>query len=272
MTPMYETHWGLPQPAFCNVLDPRAYFAGSSQEEAIARLQFLVDQNWRLGLLTGEAGTGKSLLLQVLASSLRHRGVTVAQMGLRGLDAEEFLWRLAAGIGLNPDLAESPFSLWRNIDDQLAAFRYQLRPLVVIFDSFDAVTPGVAQLVSRLVHADDLPGLRLSVIVSGRPYQRPNPGRDLLQSADLRIDLTAWTQQETEEYVQRTLEQAGATQPIFNSSALARLYDLSQGLPRRVNQLAELALLAGAGQELEIIDAETIEGVFLELSFTDVAA
>src|SRR5262245_26205095 len=116
---MYETHWGLRHPAFRQVLDPRNYFPGSSHEEAVARLHFLVEQNWRLGLLSGEAGTGKSLLLQVLAASLRHRGVTVAQVSLRGLDAEEFLWRLAAGIGLNPDLADSPFSLWREIDDQL---------------------------------------------------------------------------------------------------------------------------------------------------------
>jgi type II secretory pathway predicted ATPase ExeA len=269
---MYETHWGLRRSAFRNVLDPRAYFAGGPQEEAIARLQFLVDQNWRLGLLSGEAGTGKSLLLQVLASTLRHRGMTVAQISLRGLDPEEFLWRLAAGIGLNPELAESPFALWRHIDDQFSAFRYQLKPLVILFDSFEAVTPGVAALVSRVAHTDDLPGLRLSVIISGRPYQRPNPGRELLQFTDLRIDLVAWNQQETEEFVVHALEQVGATRPIFSQPALARLYDLSQGLPRRVNQLAELALLAGAGQELEIIDAETVEGVFLELSVADVAA
>ncbi|MBL9122699.1 MAG: DUF853 family protein [Planctomycetaceae bacterium] len=269
---MYESHWGLRQPPFRNVLDPRRYFPGGSHEEALARLHFLVDQGWRLGLVAGEAGTGKSLVLQVLASSLRHRGVTVAQVSLRGTEPDEFLWRLAAGMGMNPDTAQSPFTLWRSIDDQLAALRYQLRPLVLMFDSFDAVTAGVASLVSRLVHTDELPGLKLNVILAGRPYQRPNPGRDLLQMSDLRIDLAPWTHQETEDFVRHALEQAGAERPLFTTAALARLYDLSHGLPRRVNQLAELALVAGAGQELDQIDAETVEGVFLELSFADVAA
>lgn len=269
---MYESHWGLRQPAFRNVLDPRRYFPGGSHEEALARLHFLVDQNWRLGLLTGDAGGGKSLLLQVLAAALRNRGLTVAQINLRGLDPQEFLWRVAAAIGLNPDAADSTFALWQHVDDQLAACRYQQRPIVILLDSADHAQPGLMSLVARLVHTEELPGLRLSMVISGREHQRPQLGRDVLQTVDLRIELAAWTQAEAEDYVRHALHAVGASRPIFAESGLARLYELSHGLPRRLNQLAELALLAGAGDELELIDAETVESVYLELSFADAAA
>lgn len=269
---MYESHWGLRQPAFRNVLDPRRYFAGNAHEEALARLQFLVDQHWRLGLLTGQGGSGKSLVLQVLAAALRHRGLAVAQINLRGLDPQEFLWRLAAGIGLNPDGVDSPFALWQLLDDQLAANRYEQRSTVVLLDSFESASPAVLAFVSRLAHTEEVPGLELSIVASGHEHQRPHLGRDLAQLVDLRIDMAGWSQLETAGYVRETLARVGASRPIFDESGLARLYELSHGLPRRVNQLAELALLAGAGDELETIDAETVESVYLELSFADAAA
>jgi hypothetical protein len=46
---------------------------------------------------------------------------------------------------------------------------------------------------------------------------------------------------------------------------MTRIHELSDGIPRRVKQLAELALLAAAGQELRMIDAETVEGAYYEL-------
>ena len=58
---------------------------------------------------------------------------------------------------------------------------------------------------------------------------------------------------------------AGRSTPIFSPPALARLHDLSAGIPRRVKQLADLALLAGAGQGLVQIEPDTIDAVYQEL-------
>lgn len=270
---MYEQHWGLRQPPFRNLLDPRRYFPGAPHEEALARLNFLVEQHWRLGLLQGEAGSGKSLVLQVLASQLRRQGLAVAQLNLRGLDAREFLWRLSASIGLNPEVAPSPLGLWQQLDDQLTFFRYQQRKAVIILDGFETAARTVLPFVSRLVRLEALPGLRLSVIIAQPEQPRSSlTARDLLRLTDLRIELAPFTQDETEQFVQQALARAGCTRTVFTESGIVRLYELSQGLPRRVNQLAELALVAGAGQELHRIDAETVESVFLELTFADAAA
>lgn len=269
---MYESHWGLRQAAFRNMPDPRRYFAAAPHEEALARLHFLVERRWRLGLLCGDAGTGKSFILQMLAESWRRRGLAVAQVNLQGLDTDEFLWRLAAGIGLNPDIAITPLALWQQFDDQLIAYRFEQRGAVVVFDSYESATPPVLSLVTRLVRTEELPEQRLSFVLAGREQNRFHLNRDLLQFVDLRIDLAPWSQSETEEYVRQALARAGSSRPIFTDSGLARLYDLSHGLPRRVNQLAELALMAGAGQELDSVDADTVEGVFLELAVTEAVA
>lgn len=66
--------------------------------------------------------------------------------------------------------------------------------------------------------------------------------------------------------------QVGCTDLIFSTEALHQLHDLAGGIPRRVAQLANLALLAGAGRELEQIDADTVDSVYHELGTVDAVA
>ena len=57
---MYQAYWGLVESPFRGGLDPRFYHEGPTQEEAIARLHFLVDGGRPLGLLLGSTGCGKN--------------------------------------------------------------------------------------------------------------------------------------------------------------------------------------------------------------------
>ncbi len=99
-----------------------------------------------------------------------------------------------------------------------------------------------------------------------------NLGRRLLELADLRIDIVPWDAAETQRYIEQALAQAGRAEPVFAEGAIARLTDLAEGVPRHVNQLADLSLLAAAAQKLERIDAQTVEAVFDELALISPAA
>jgi type II secretory pathway predicted ATPase ExeA len=65
--------------------------------------------------------------------------------------------------------------------------------------------------------------------------------------------------------VQSSLRSVGASKPVFSAAALTHLHQLSGGMPRRVGQLAQLALFAAAGQELQEVDLDTVHAVFEEL-------
>jgi general secretion pathway protein A len=65
--------------------------------------------------------------------------------------------------------------------------------------------------------------------------------------------------------VKQSLAEAGRSTPIFSEGALRRLHELTGGIPRRIKQLADLALLGGAGSNLAQIEAELIEAVYQEL-------
>jgi general secretion pathway protein A len=213
----------------------------------------------------GEGGTGKTTLLRVFADELRRSGRPVATASLLGAKPAEFLWAVATGWGANPVAGLGTPSLWRIVTDRMAEYRYQQLDAVLLVDDADQATAEVLTQVTRLAKHDPSPESRLTMVLAGRERRMARLGPSLMDLAELRIDLDGWEQSDTETYVQAMLAQTGRSPPAFGESAVVRLHELAQGVPRRVAQLADLALVAGAGRNLDQIDAETVESVCQEL-------
>jgi general secretion pathway protein A len=278
---MYQDHWGLKVPPFCRGLDPHFFYASPTHEEALARLDFLVENRRRLGWLTGPTGSGKSLLLEVFAERLRRRGAAVAQMNLLGREVIEVLWQIAADWGLNPEPSSSLVTLWRMLEDGLWEHRWRQQSAVLLFDEAEGAAPQVVTALLRLMQFDESPDARLTVVLAGReerlgtmPFlsqekQDGPPGERwndrLLEFVDLRIELESWEQPDTENFLNHSLRQAGQNTPLFSEPAIVRLQELTGGNPRCVSRLADLALVAGAGEELAQIDVEVVDSVSREL-------
>jgi type II secretory pathway predicted ATPase ExeA len=267
---MYQEHWGLDDTPFKARLDPRFFYESPIHEEALARLHFLVEQGRRLGLLMGGPGSGKSLLLEVFAQAMRKAGSPVANLSLLGLEPPEFLWSLAGALGQSPERDLALPLLWRMVTDRLAEFRYQQLHTVILLDDADRAKPEVLIQIARLAQVDLSPESQLTIVIAGRPQQIGRLGDALLERVELRIDLDSWQPDDTEHYVETVLAQAGRKTPVFAPPALHRLHELAQGVPRRISQLADLALLAGAGRSLNQIDVDTVESVYHELGVIQV--
>jgi type II secretory pathway predicted ATPase ExeA len=267
---MYPSHWGLQKSPFRGCLDPRAFYQSPTHDEALARLFFLVEQRRRLGLLMGPAGSGKSLLLEVAAQQLCRAGKAVARVNLLGVSPTEMLCLLAAELGLNVDPTSLLSSLWRTVLDRLAEYRYQQTQTVLLLDNADQAGRRVLGQLARLAQHDPSPESRLTLVLAGRYDRMGRLGDRLLDLAELRIDVAAWQENETADYLRRSLAEAGRKSPVFDEPAVAKLHELTHGIPRRVSQLADLALVAGAGRQLKQIDAEVVESVYQELGVVEV--
>ncbi len=103
------------------------------------------------------------------------------------------------------------------------------------------------------------------MILAARRERAAQLGDRLLELADLRVDLMPWNANDTQHYLEHGLARAGRHEPTFTPEAIALLAELSQGVPRNVVQLADLSLIAAAGQELSAVDAHTIQAVYHEL-------
>lgn len=262
---MYRAHWRLTHSPFRCRPDPKLVHASPTHEEALARLHFLVDEEHRLGLLLGPAGSGKSVVLEVFADELKRAGQPVAKLSLVGLEPAEFLAQTAAALGTNPGRQADLVALWRLLSDRIAELRYQRWHTVVLLDDADGASRTVLAHVLRLAKSEPEPESRLTLVLAAQPSRITRLGAALLDLADLRIDLEPWEFSETAEYVRSALARAGGNRPVFADAAIHRLHELTCGIPRRVNQLAELCLVAGAGRQLDQIDADTVESVCQEL-------
>jgi type II secretory pathway predicted ATPase ExeA len=262
---MYHAYWGLGESPFRGSLDPRFFYQGPTQEEALARLHFLVEQSRSVGLLLGEPGSGKSQLLEIFARELGPLNRQSALVELVGASAQEFLWLLSARLGVETPHEVRPFQLWRALTDHLSANRYQQIATVLLLDDADEAHPEVIDQIARLAQLEASHESPLTIVLTAQPRRISRLGARLLELAELRIDLEGWEGDDTAAFVKNALSRSGRSTPIFSEAALRRLHELSSGIPRRVKQLADLALLAGAGQNLVQIECETIESVFQEL-------
>ncbi|HZZ72960.1 MAG TPA: AAA family ATPase [Pirellulales bacterium] len=267
---MYREYWGLNRAPFAEGLEIGSFYQSPVHEEALARLHFLVEERQRIGLLLGNSGCGKSLLLAVLARQLARRGHQVAAVNLLGADPQDVLWQIANGLGLAPSRSATTFTLWRDLLARLSEHRFQGGSTVLLLDDAEEATPEVATQIVRLIQADTGPQVKLSLVLATIGNRLDRLGQRLLDLADLRIDVEAWEIGDTGDYLSAALEQAGRATPVFAPSAVLRLQELTEGVPRRVKQLAQLALLAGAGRGLPQIDGETVDAVYQELGVVTV--
>ncbi|HWA97169.1 MAG TPA: AAA family ATPase [Pirellulales bacterium] len=268
---MYEKFWGFREPPFATGLASSACDTAQVHEEALARLHFLLSGHRRLGLLLGEWGIGKSHVLDVFAGQLKYRPCQVAKFSALGCDVCEFLATLACGLGVNPEVHRTQRDLWTVVADRLTEFQYQRMAAVVLVDDVDDAVPEVLVQLARLAQWPGAAETHLTIVLAARRERMLSLGRRLLELADLRIDLWPWTADAVRQYIETALRNAGRKEPAFNDDALVRLHELSQGIPRRVQQLAELALVAAAARKAPRVDTATLDGVFEELAVPEPA-
>jgi type II secretory pathway predicted ATPase ExeA len=259
--PLYQAYWGLQRTPFSDESARQSLAASPAHNEALARLEFLVESRSRLGLLRGESGSGKSLVLAELARRIDRKGAAAIIVRAAAASADQLRSQLAVGLNLADSLA--PADPWMPLADRLAELQLEGVAAVILVDDLDRAAEGGRAAVEQLLALAEAP---LTIVVTARPASAHKIGSRLVEQAALRIDLAPWNEEETTAYLKSSLAKAGRQQPAFDDSAVRRLFELSGGAPRKVNQLAQLALLAGAGQNLLQVGADTIDAVEEELS------
>jgi general secretion pathway protein A len=260
---MYQTYWGLKELPFSPAAGQALVEHSPLHAEALARLAFLVENKSQLGLLVGPAGSGKSLVLAQFARQQRSAGAAVAELAGGAGSQREALLQITAQWGADPDDAAEGGRLWRLAADRLAELRLEQVAAVLVIDDAETAPAEVLGLVRRLLK---LPDGQLTVVAAADDAAAGRLAPWLVELAELRIELAVWTEDETRHYLKTSLSRAGRQQPAFADRAVRRLFELSAGVPRRVNQLAQLALVAGAGQQLAQVDEQTVLAVHEELS------
>jgi MSHA biogenesis protein MshM len=251
---MWQRHWNLARDPF----DGRrvAFAATPGHAEAVARLVHTIEAVGPSARLVAGPGLGKSTVLDRAIATTRSPARRFAR-AVGPADGAELLATLAAGLGARVAPDASRGASWRSLTDAARLCRWQGLHVVIAVDECHAIGAPADRLdLERLDHLDTDPAARLTVLRVGRPDPLDEPG-----PADwgLAIRLLPLTRGESEGYLAAKLEAAGRPEPTFTPRALTRLHALSGGVPRGLDRLAGLALMAGAVRGLEIVPPEVVD-------------
>jgi general secretion pathway protein A len=177
------------------------------------------------------------------------------------------LWQLAAGLGAAPREDAEVARLWRAVSDRVVENRTQQVHTVLLVDDAGQAGADVLMQFERLARLDVSASARWTLVLAAEPGQAARWEKPLRELVDLRIELGAWTREDTIGFVQTALVDAGRFEPLFEDEALATLHELARGVPRNVARLADFALLAGAAAGFDVVDATTVETANEEIAW-----
>jgi type II secretory pathway predicted ATPase ExeA len=252
-------YWGLAREPFDRPLRP---VPCAAHEEALARLEFLVERRRLCGIVLGPEACGKSALLRKFETQLRRCPVQVARLEA----ASALLWQVHAALGLAPTLESAPLALWQELSDSLRALRDAGDHAVLLIDHADRLQDCGLSVVGRLLRTWASSGAPVTIILAARA---PLPERlhdEAASCADLRIELAPLERQETVDYVRGALLDAGGRRDLFDAAALAAVHERTGGRLGRIDRLCGLALLAAMADEHTTVTRDVIEAAAAELT------
>lgn len=267
---MYEAFYGFNERPFSKTPDPRFLFLARAHREALARLLYAVEER-DLALLTGEIGSGKTTLSRALLDELDDRYKVILIINPR-LSPLEFLRTLARRLGIE-EPAQFKTDLLEQLGAELYRFYEQGRCPVLVIDEAQLIPYKETFDEIRLLTNFQLDDRNLlSVVLVGQPELRRRLAHrayePLRQRVGMQYHLRPLSQDELSEYLDHRLSVAGGRPGLFLPEAVALLHEYSQGIPRKANHAASLALLEGFGRESGKIDGTIMETVMEELSLS----
>jgi len=263
---MVRDHWKLTGAPFDAALEPATFHAAGPQEEALARLEWLLEERQRFGLVTAAEGCGKSHLAAMAARRLGGLGAETALLSLRGLAPGDWLELLLERLPLDPLSRSEPLRPWQKLENRLRENMLLERPTVLVFDDLDRAPDDAVDGIARLLGAAEPRFARTVVVATATDGGLARVPAALRQRAAVRIELGPWTEADVVGFLTRSLSRVGGDPGIFPDDAAATLTRFAGGVPRTVCQLAQLSLAAAAGDGLDRVDAATVERTWRELS------
>lgn len=267
---MYKAFFHLRRSPFEVSPDPYFMYATPCHNEAFASLYYGIRSHKGFMVMTGEVGTGKTLVLHYLTSQLDKLRVQYAYIFNPLLSSEEFLRYTMADLDLRvPNTGKN------DILFQLYGYLTQRQKIdqttVLIVDEAHLLSPEVLEEIRLLGNLENQRSKLLQIALVGQPEldkRLDSPSlRQLKQRIALRSHLRPLTLEQTGEYIRWRLLRAGANggAPIFGPEAVAEIYGHSQGYPRLINTICENALIFACGVQTRTIAPQLISEACTDL-------
>lgn len=272
---MYKQFYGFERNPFDISPDPYFLFQTPQHNEALASIYHGVTQHKGFVVVTGEVGTGKTLLLRCLLESLRKSEIAFANIFNPGLTPLEFLEYLVSDLGLKA-VNQNKSSLLLQLNGYLIGrYRAGLTTVLVV-DEAQHLAPEVLEEIRLLTNLETTHQKLLQIVLAGQPEleQKLDSAnlRQLKQRIAFRCRLEPLEEEQTKGYILQRLERAGASSQkgdIFPDATVQAVHRFAKGTPRLINTICENSLIAAYSQRLQSVTPKIVEEIATDFHLDD---
>jgi len=257
---IYLSHFGLREPPFGITPDTSFFYACASSQEALNTLLVAVANGEGFLKITGEVGTGKTLLCRKFLATLDDNWVS-AYVPSPNLEPKTLLLALAEEMRLKLESGLDQHHLLKALNLALLDFARQKKRVVVCLDETQAMPLESLETLRLLTNLETEKRKLVQVILFGQPELDEKLAHESIRQLRQRITfqhhLGTLTREETEYYLAHRLAIAGYSgEGVFAPGAVRRIYRGSRGVPRLVNILANKAMMLAYGEGSRRVTAQ----------------
>lgn len=265
---MYKAFYNLKRNPFEITPDPAFLFPTKKHNEALASLYYGVRRHKGFVVLTGEVGTGKTLLLRCLLQLLkRSNDVSYAYVFNGRLTPVEFLQYVAGDFGLQA-AGKNKGELLLELAGYVIGRSQKKLTTVLVVDEAHHLSADILEEIRLLTNLETAQEKLLQILLVGQPELDDKLDslelRQLKQRVAFRAQLAALDSQETQGYIERRLQLAGADSQaaaIFPPQTVSAVHHHTGGVPRLINTVCENALIAAYAKQSRIVTPDMIDDI-----------
>ena len=268
---MYKAFYHLKGNPFEITPDPSFLFPTKRHNESLALLYYGVQRHKGFVVLTGEVGTGKTLLLRCLLQLLKQQQVAYAYVFNSRLGPSDFLKYVAGDFHL-PTAGKSAGDMLLDLCSFVIARHQRRTTTLLVVDEAHHLSLDVLEEIRLLSNLETANQKLLQILLVGQPELDEKLDsfelRQLKQRISFRSHLKPLTPSECTGYLERRLRVAGATSGLgamFSPDAVANIIKYSRGIPRLINTICENALISGYARQEAVISGDIIAEVAADL-------
>jgi len=266
---MYESYYKLNARPFQLSPDPRFFYGSTNHKRAMSYLRYGLTQGEGFIVITGEIGTGKTMLVKTLIEELAEDNVVVAQLVTTQLQEDDTLRMVAASFGLPYDGLDKA-TILNNLESFMMSRVRDGKRLLLLVDEAQNLPPRSLEELRLLSNFQLGKKVLLQSFLLGQPEFRNTIQTKGLEQLRQRVKaayhLTPLNAEQTRNYIEYRLRAAGwLDDPKFTDAAFASIYKHTGGVPRRINTFCDRLLLFGMLEEIHEFDSDKIKTVMQEL-------
>jgi general secretion pathway protein A len=268
---MYKSYFQLTRNPFDLTPDPTCFVPTERHNETLASLYYGVRRHKGFVVVTGEVGTGKTLLLRCLLRLLEEsKDITYAYIFNNRLSSTEFLQYMLLDFGL-PAAGKNKCEMLFDLSQFLVSRSSRQMTTVLIVDEAHLLSEELLEEIRLLSNLETYDDKLLQIVLVGQPEldaKLDSRGlRQLKQRIALRTHLEPLSFEETQRYIEQRLEIAGANSnagSLFSPNATALVYRFSRGFPRLINTICENSLITAFAKQESVIGPQIVKLVAKE--------